>query len=31
MTPRPQHTGLVVVVTALAFVALGQLACRLVW
>ena len=31
MTSRAQQTGLLVVVTALAAVALGQLACRLTW
>jgi hypothetical protein len=31
MTSRAQQTGLVVVVTALAAVVLGPLACRLTW
>ncbi len=31
MTSRAQQTGLVVVVTALAAVVLGPLACRLAW
>jgi hypothetical protein len=31
MTSRAQQTGLVVVITALAAVAFGQLACRLTW